>query len=226
MGSLLHERCPEPEAMDLAEEAVAYADADFSVVNDAFVERWVEYMSDGVGKNVVALDLGTGPGDIPIRLLRRCPYWKVAAVDVSVPMLSLCRKAMYQVGLEGSIWPVCLDAKLLPFPCASFDIVFSNSILHHVADVEAFWLEIKRIARAGAFVFVRDLIRPATVEDAAHIVETYAGAESSLLQEEYYRSLLAAYTTVEMETQLRQAGLVSLRVQQVTDRHADIFGWV
>ena len=57
-------RQPEPEYMDLPEEAAAYAEADFADVNEAFVERLLEHV--GAREEELALDLGTGPGDIPL----------------------------------------------------------------------------------------------------------------------------------------------------------------
>lgn len=60
------QRQREPEYMDLPEEADAYAEADFSEVNEAFVAKLVELA--GARTNAKALELGTGPGDITIRL--------------------------------------------------------------------------------------------------------------------------------------------------------------
>ena len=62
----------------------------------------------------------------------------------------------------------------------------------------ALWREIRRLGSAGAWVLLRDLARPASLAHAAAIVQEYARHESVLLQEEFYRSLLAAYTPDEI----------------------------
>ena len=69
----------EPELMDDKAEAEAYARADFAEVNDAFVDRLLELA--GPRETAAAVDLGTGPADIPIPmaarmglLLRRMPF--------------------------------------------------------------------------------------------------------------------------------------------------------
>jgi hypothetical protein len=59
---------------------------------------------------------------------------------------------------------------------------------------------------------------------ARGIVQQYAAHEPVLLQEEYYRSLLSAYTPEEMRAQLDDAGLACLQVARVSDRHVDVFG--
>lgn len=215
-------RMPEPELMDLAHEADAYAIADFSDVNRAFVERLM-HLAGNVDR-AVALDLGTGPADIPVRAARERPEWRIVAADASFPMLRHARAAVRAAALDETVFPVMADAKRLPFPTGGFDVVFSNSILHHIDDTAGFWAETSRVCAGGARVLLRDLARPTSQEAARGIVEKYAGNESDLLKEEYFRSLLAAYTPSEVRGQLDKAGLWFLEVEMVTDRHLDVFG--
>ena len=217
------DREPEAEAMDVAEEADAYAQADFAEVNEAFVNRLMYFV--GARTGVLALDLGTGPGDIPLRAARYGLGWHIVAADISQPMLRHASRVIGTAGLRWAIHLVLMDAKASPFTHTSFDIIFSNSILHHVSDAGLFWREVQRVAKPGAFVLLRDLIRPESPEAAGEIVKRYAQNESLLLQEEYFRSLMAAYTPEEVREQLDDAGLRSLRVETVSDRHWDAFGW-
>lgn len=208
----------EPEIMDLADEVAAYAQADFSEVNAAFVERLLEHA--GSLDAPVCLDLGTGPGDIPLRLATARPQWRVVGSDYSWPMLATARDADAE---ERVSW-LGVDAKAIPFPDESVDVVFSNSILHHIPEPMPFWCEVRRILARGGWVFLRDLARPASQERAADIVQQYAGQESALLQEEYYRSLLAAFTVEEVRAQLDAADLGFLQVAMASDRHLDVWG--
>jgi tRNA1(Val) A37 N6-methylase TrmN6 len=61
------DRVLEPEAMDTPEEADAYASMDHSEANTAFVERLFELGAAGH-----MLDIGTGPGQIPLLVCARC----------------------------------------------------------------------------------------------------------------------------------------------------------
>jgi len=215
-------RLAEPEVMDLDAEVRAYACADFAEVNAAFVERLLAVA--GPRSAVQAVDLGTGPGDIPLRVASARPGWRITAVDASEAMLRWARSAVVRAGVADRIRLVRADAKTLPFAAGTFDVVFSNSILHHLSSPERLWSEIRRVGRPGAAVFVRDLARPADAKTAWQIVRQYAARESSLLQEECYRSLRAAYQPDEVRDQLRAAGLRTLEVANVTDRHLDVFG--
>lgn len=217
-------RRPEPEVMDDTAEAEAYVRADFSEVNQTFVER---LSALAVGReNATALDLGTGPADIPKRLVRTCPGWRIIALDASQPMLEFARRVIRDSGSLSSIDLVAADAKSTGLASHSFDMIFSNSILHHIKEVELFWAEVKRLAKSGATVLMRDLVRPESPEAARRIVKQYAQQESAILREEYYRSLLAAYTPDEVRGQLKVAGLGMLRVTMVSDRHFDVFGHI
>lgn len=216
------DRRPEPEVMDIAERAAAYARADFREVNRAFVARLFELAPRERGH--VCLDLGTGPGDIAVMASMEGPKWDVVALDASPPMLRFARDRLQRAGRPPNLAFVLADAKRTPFPNHTFDIVFSNSILHHVIDPIALWQETKRLLRPGGLIFFRDLLRPETPEAARHIVETHAGQESPLLKEDFYNSLLAAFTIEEVRAQLKDAGLTYLRVEQRTDRHIDVYG--
>jgi ubiquinone/menaquinone biosynthesis C-methylase UbiE len=215
-------RRPEPEIMDFEPGADAYADADFSQVNQAFVDRLLELSGDV--DRAEAIDLGTGPADIPIRVVRARPGWHVVAADASGPMVQIARRAVAEAGLSDSIEIVLADAKSTGLPMHAFDVVFSNSILHHVAFTEPFWMEVRRLGRPGGLVFLRDLARPVDEAAARAIVARCAGAESPQLQLDYYNSLLAAYTPEEVRAQLGHAGLEGLSAMMVTDRHMDVYG--
>lgn len=215
------DRIPELEIMDIPERAQAYADADFSEVNAAFVERLVEVAGDL--ESARALDLGTGPGDIPLRLAQRRPGWRITGLDASMPMLRLAQAACADASGKPEVQFVLADAKRAPFPSDTFDVIFSNSILHHVDDPIAFWNETARIAKPGALLFTRDLLRPETPEAARALVETHAADEHPLLREDFYNSLLAAYSKAEVKAQLYAAGVARFEVQRITDRHLEIF---
>jgi ubiquinone/menaquinone biosynthesis C-methylase UbiE len=215
-------RTPEAELMDLPEEAQAYARADFAGVHQAFVDRLMELA--GSLDRSKAVDLGTGPGDIPLRVWRARPGWKIVAVDAAVAMLDIARPLIRAAGAEGNIRLVLGDAKETGLAGASFDIVFSNSILHHVSDAPAFWREMKRLGKPGAVLFLRDLARPLDLEGARGILEKHTGGASELLREEFYRSLLAAYRVEEVREQLAEAGLEMLNLGMSSDRHLDVWG--
>ena len=215
------ERILEPELMDDEGQALAYAQADFVEVNRGFVDRFRTAFPDLTRSRVV--DLGCGPADIPIRLVRLMPALGVTAVDASAAMVRLARDAVRSAGLATSVRLVRARLPALPFASGTFDAVIANSLLHHVAEPGIFWREVQRLGRARAGVLVMDVCRPASPSHARDIVETYAGGESPLLKRDFYNSLRAAFTPAEVARQLaRQLPQLTCRV--VSDRHWVVSG--
>ncbi|MCE9537537.1 MAG: class I SAM-dependent methyltransferase, partial [Nitrospirae bacterium] len=91
-------RTLEPELMEDDAQVQAYVAADFSQENQGFVDLFREYFPEFSEGHV--LDLGCGPGDIPIRLARVVPGCRITAVDASSPMIRLAEDRVRQAGLS------------------------------------------------------------------------------------------------------------------------------
>lgn len=206
--------------MDGEAEAEAYARADFSDSNQAFVRDVVNSFPENL-LNVV--DLGCGPGDIAIRLSRANAAIRIIAVDGSAAMLSIARQALRAAALQSRV--SFLEARLpgVALSAGSFDLVLSKDMLHHLPDAKVLWSEVKRLGRPGAAVCVMDLCRPATAAAAQAIVERVAATEHPLLKTDFYNSLCAAFTPQEVREQLAAAGL-PFTVSQLTERHLCVKG--
>lgn len=217
------DRIPEPELMDDPAQALAYARADFEQPHSQFVAEFRARFPDWNGAGCV-LDLGCGPGDICRRFAQAFPEATVHGVDAATAMLHVGREDLRAAGLERRIelFKGYLPGALLPRE--HYDAVISNSLLHHLHDPLALWQSILRHAAPGAPVFVMDLRRPASREDAASLVDTYAAGEPEVLRTDFHNSLLAAYRVDEIEAQLLAAGIDWLRVAALGDRHVIAHG--
>lgn len=213
-------RTPEPVLMDDPEEVAAYDEADFTEVNRGLASRCLQYCGEA-GR---AIDLGCGPASISLELCQLSPRWKVLAVDAGRRMLSRGRKLVRAAGLSGQIAFLLADACRVPRPGGAFDLVVSNSLLHHVSDPIGLWVEARRLVRPGGAIVVQDLCRPSSPREADRLVREHAGGESALLRDLFHRSLLAAYRPEELRAQLSFAGLEGLEVKKVSDRHLLVLG--
>ncbi len=208
--------------MDGEAEAAAYARADFSDSNQAYVRDVVSSFPAHLGQVV---DLGCGPGDIAIRLSRAAGSTRITAVDGSPAMLALAHKALRAAG--HSVRVKFMEGRLPGVALADghFDLVLSKDMLHHLPDPQVLWSEVKRLGRPGAAVCVMDLSRPESPAAAHEIVERVSGGEHPLLKTDFYNSLCAAFTADEVRAQLAAAGL-ALSVSQLTERHLCVKGWL
>jgi trans-aconitate 2-methyltransferase len=227
------QRRPEPELMDEAQQALAYAEADFSRTDQALVESILHRLqaSSLSVKNVV--DLGCGPGNISFRLAEALPSRPLLAIDGAAAMLA---PALRRQQAEPGRWPglrflqACLpleDGVLsgLPLPFQPpFQLLISNSLLHHLHQPEVLWRAVRELGAPGSLVVVRDLRRPDSPAALEALVARHVSAAPAVLQRDYRASLQAAFRPDEVEEQLRQAGLSCLRVQAVEDRYLDVSG--
>jgi SAM-dependent methyltransferase len=206
--------------MDDDRQSIAYAKADFSTSNQLFVDGLIR---DFPGHLRRVVDLGCGPGDVMIRLARAAPAVHITAIDGSAPMVALARYAVRAAGLEARV--AVLQAYIPGVPLREHvcDAVLSKDLLHHLTDPAAFWREVSRLARPGAAIYVMDLVRPATPEEARRIVDVVAANEDPILRDDFYNSLCAAFTIEEVREQLAAAGL-GFEVANVSDRHMLIQG--
>lgn len=205
-------------------QAQAYAEADFSEANRLFVELFERLHPTPFAGH--ALDLGCGPGDIPIRLARACPAARIDAVDGAEAMLALARAAVAgDADLAHRIRWICAR---IPSPAAvpagRYDAVVANSLLHHLADPLDLWRAVRDSARPGAAVLVMDLARPADEAAAERLLALHAAGAPELLLRDFRASLHAAYRVDEVRDQLATVGLDGLEVAMVSDRHLAVSG--
>lgn len=209
------QRILEPEVMDSAEEAVEYDAMDFTEVNTAFAKRAIELAST----SAIVLDAGTGTARIPILICQQRPQWHITGIDMAKSMLEIGRKNVDKAGLQQHITLELADAKRLPYRDEQFDMVISNSLIHHLPEPLPFFQEIKRILNPDGAILLRDLIRPESAEIINNLVESI-GEEYDEHQKKLFRdSLYAAFTLDEVKGLIQQAGLPDVNVYQSSDRH-------
>jgi len=216
------QRIPEPELMDDAEQARAYAGADFSEPHQSFVERFAQCFPRHRPRRV--FDLGCGAADVTIRFARAHPGCELTGVDGAPTMLALARDAITRARLDHRVH--LREARLPDTTLArhAFDTLISNSLLHHLADPQALWRAVADCAEAGAAVFIMDLRRPDTREQADRPRQEYSGNEPEVLRRGVFNSLLAAYRPEEIAAQLARVNLSGLQVEAVGDRHVVVYG--
>jgi ubiquinone/menaquinone biosynthesis C-methylase UbiE len=211
------QRILEPEVMDSAAEAIAYDRMDFTEVNTAFAQQAI-----ALGAHGRILDAGTGTARIPILLCELLPAARsvqIVGIDLADSMLAIGQHNIDRAGRRSQIQLEHVDAKQMPYADASFDMVISNSIVHHLPDPLPFFRELKRVLKPNGGLFLRDLLRLNTVEHIDAIVSSI-GMDYDPHQTQLFRdSLHAAFTLEEMADFLQAAGIENVKLYQSSDRH-------
>ncbi len=156
---------------------------------------------------VTILDLATGSADIPVAVARwaACHRRPVAIVasDLSEEILTL---ASSQIGPHPDISLVRYDARDVPLPDRSVDLVLCALALHHFARPEAIAVlrEMDRLARYG---FVLNDIRRDRLGLAAAWISSRLATRNRLTLHDMPLSVRRAYTPSELQSVLTEAGI-------------------
>jgi ubiquinone/menaquinone biosynthesis C-methylase UbiE len=124
--------------------------------------RIADDIADAAPEGGDVLDVGTGPGLLPVEIANRRPDLRITAIDLSADMVAaagrnLGSRATVRVG----------DVAALPFDDHSFDLVVATLTAHHWDDPAGGTAEIARVLRPGGRFYVYDFgFAPYDVIDA------------------------------------------------------------
>ena len=218
-------RVTEPVLMNDSVQVSAYAQADFEEAHSAIVNHFSLYFPHLTQVHNV-LDLGCGPADIAVRFAHKFPSCKVDAVDGAKNMLIAAQQRIESESLHHRI---VLHQYRLPnceLPAHHYDVIVSNSLLHHLHEPQDLWSCVRQYAASNTAIFICDLMRPKSQDEAKLLVEEYARQEPEILRKDFFDSLLAAFTVDEVVAQLKTANLTGLEVEKISDRHMTIHGFL
>jgi ubiquinone/menaquinone biosynthesis C-methylase UbiE len=130
---------------------------------DRFAGRFERRLRTRIATDVAALrlptgahvlDVGTGPGRLPVEIARRNPQVWVTGLDVSARMIEAAKAAIepgQQVIAEVG------DVAALPYRDGSVDLIVSTLSQHHWPDRAAALAELARVLAPGGRIWIYDL---------------------------------------------------------------------
>ncbi len=211
--------------MDTEAEVRDYDAMDHADVNRRFVDDLL-HLRPAMRE---VLDVGTGTARIPIELCTRLPGARVVGIDLADAMLAVAKENVARADLDDRIRLEKRDAKKTGWRDGGFDVVMSNTILHHIPAPQDLLREMWRLAAPGGALFVRDLARPDDLAAVRALVERYGAPEPGAPERSsgahdrqrklFEASLHAALTLDEIRAHAAKVGIPEERVQMTSDRH-------
>jgi ubiquinone/menaquinone biosynthesis C-methylase UbiE len=210
----------EPEVMDSVEEAMAYDELERlfgEILFEGFAESAVQ-MGMANGK---VLDVGTGPGRIAIRMAKLNPGFSIDAMDLSKNMLSLAERNAREQGVGDRIRFSLGDAKRIPFPDHTFDLVVCHNMLHQLPDPVGAVREINRVAKPHGAILIRDVRRmPAALMRV--LLPLYCLRYGRTLRSLTYASYRAGLSSREFAEMVEEAGIERARITKQFITHQSV----
>lgn len=204
------DRHPEPEVMNAADDVSAYASAAgqnyLEALDKTFVDQVLALARPGIQPTGFLLDVGCGPGNIALKIARRCPTLVVVGLDRSRSMVETASRTAVELGLDIRVFFQQGSADRLPFSGGAFDFVLCNSVLHHVSDPARVLGEMLRVIKPDGAILLRDLRRPSRLAYPWH-VRWYGRHYSGIMKRLFEDSVRAAYTPEELADLLGRSGL-------------------
>jgi len=125
----------------------------------------------------VILDAGCGFGALSI-ILALMGARTVHGVDISLTRLPTFQQMIEDFQLHPPLTAHFASAEQLDFPSASFDMIFSNEVISHFHDIDAFFGEAARLLKPGGVLLIADGNNGVNPRLAAHTRELWLRFEN------------------------------------------------
>ncbi len=161
------------------------------------------------------LDLGSGPGIIPIRLAHvfKTDYEiNICGIEISEKAVQLGNKVIKEKDLNNSINLVRGDVENLPFIDEGYDAVISNATLNLLPDKKKSFYEMARVTKNKGQIIIGDCI--------AKIGETCKESEDN--DRLWSQCVAGAPTKTEFKQYANEAGLTILEIKDLTKEVASL----
>jgi ubiquinone/menaquinone biosynthesis C-methylase UbiE len=126
------------------------------------------------------LDIGTGPGYLPLEIGLRSQGIEIKAIDISPAMVEIAKQNSQKLGLSGRVEFLFGSAEKIPFEQGCFDLIVSTGSFHHWAQPKECLKEVYRVLKNGGEAWIYDLRRDITKEAKLEARKRYGWLLSSL----------------------------------------------
>ena len=146
-GKIYVERIPGP-FITLYEKAARMA------IDTYYVPVAEEVVASLKGGHI--LDLGIGPGYLPIEIAKRSPHITVHGIDLSRGLIEKARLNASKAGVSRQLHFEVGNASRLKFDDGSFDMVISTGMFHTLKDPIKVLKECNRVLKQGGKAWIYD----------------------------------------------------------------------
>lgn len=131
-----------------------------------YMENFYNQIAEEMSKNDIGgtiLDVGTGPGRLPIKIAQLMPTVTIVGIDASQDMIRIARKNAERAGVNRAKFVVGSTYRT-GFRDSTFDLVVSTGLVHHLEKPVQAFDELYRVLKPQGEAWMYDGRRDATKE--------------------------------------------------------------
>jgi ubiquinone/menaquinone biosynthesis C-methylase UbiE len=165
------------------------------------------------------LDIGSGIGG-PARHFAANFGCRVSGIDLTPEFCAVARHLSHLLGLAHQTEFHVGDALAMPFADARFDGAYSMNVSMNIADKAAFYREIRRVLRPGAWLLLSEIARGSAAELDFPTPWASSAASSFLCTPDETRQGLvdAGFEVLRLHSTLQQAQAFGARSRAMVER--------
>jgi ubiquinone/menaquinone biosynthesis C-methylase UbiE len=123
------------------------------------IDAYYSQVADEIVSNIrqgALLDLGTGPGYLPVEIAKRAPDIHITGVDLSRKLIHMARRNAHKAGLSRQLTFEVGNSGRLRYGDEVFDMVISTGMLHSLKNPVDVFTEIHRVLKKDADAWIYD----------------------------------------------------------------------
>lgn len=200
----------------------------FSRLYDRYTNRifvkWFKWIAQNIRDRQVSgtiLDIGTGPGRLPIEIVKQVTDVQVVGIDISEDMVRIARKNAEEAGLAHRVNFKVASAYNTGFKDRSIDLVISTGLIHHLKEPVRAFNEIYRILKRGREAWMYDGRKDATKAEIEETIQKF-GVEGGLPIPLWVIKRIWPYMHIGYKTQVYTSGKIGRALNESLFENYDV----
>jgi phosphoethanolamine N-methyltransferase len=171
------------------------------------------------------LDIGCGLGAIDELLVSRFGAATVVGIDIDPHLVQGLQRRVAAAGLADRIVGETVDGGPLPYPEASFDVVFSKDSLVQIPDKPTLFAEVRRVLKPGGRFIASDWLRGGFGPYSSEMLEFFRleGITYNMATLEESAAVLSAAGFTDIEVRDRNAWYRDLARREVAALEGELY---